>query len=97
MTETTKPLPRKVGYPDLGLYFEDDDPTVLYLHLGAVRIPWGEFRKGRSFFLPTFHHKKVVEDVLVKMVRRVFPEQNVRLKVSARLEYGYSGVRCWWV
>lgn len=84
------------GSPEIGLYYFAGEPNWLFLHRGCIGIPWKHLTEGASVFIPTFHSAKQIRMVL-RLMAREFYGVHARLAVHERIEYGYMGVRMWYL
>lgn len=95
LTDSPPSLERvKRGKPDLGLYFETEDPLTLHMHEGVVHIPWTFMSIGHSFFLPTLHTPSELLPVLKAMASEAVGVP-VGLRCSHTQGAHYTGVRVW--
>lgn len=55
-----------------------------------MKVRWGEFIVGSSFFVPCIDHKKFSTDIAAQAAKR-----GMKLKTDARIENERWGVRVW--
>ena len=84
------------GSPEIGLYYFAGEPNWLFLHRGCIGIPWKHMTEGSSVFIPTFHSAKQIRAVVAQMAREYYGTK-ANLAVRERIEYGYMGVRLWYL
>ena len=64
--------------------------STLQTHGIPIKIDWGKFKVGTSFFIPG-----VDQDYLIRQVRREMQRLKIVVQVQAVVENNMLGVRVW--